>query len=164
MQVKCLLICMGLSLGLLLLIAPVGEARRGRGRGRTKSRVQIGLPITGKYRDPESDQYYNNNNGAKILQASHFDLEYVLGHKIAFLCVAKGNPRPHITWYKDGAEIYQHLYMHVHEWRIGDDRVKSKIEIDPATQMDAGLYECTADNMYSIDRRSFKTDFSIAFD
>lgn len=24
--------------------------------------VQIGLPITGKYRDPESDQYYNNNN------------------------------------------------------------------------------------------------------
>lgn len=54
--------------------------------------------------------------------------------------------------------------MQVHEWRIGDDRVKSKIEIDPATQMDAGVYECTADNMYSIDRRSFKTDFSIAFD
>lgn len=65
------------------------EARRGRGRGKTRSRVriatwnynyllklyipvvnilltilqvQIGLPITGKYRDPESDQYYNNNN------------------------------------------------------------------------------------------------------
>lgn len=52
----------------------------------------------------------------------------------------------------------------VHEWRIGDDKVKSKIEIDPATQMDAGLYECTADNMYAIDRRSFKTDFSIVFD
>jgi hypothetical protein len=38
------------------------EARRGRGRGRTKSRVQIGMPITGKYRDPESDQYYNSND------------------------------------------------------------------------------------------------------
>lgn len=24
--------------------------------------MQIGLPITGKYRDPESDQYYNHND------------------------------------------------------------------------------------------------------
>ena len=27
--------------------------------------------------------------GAKITKASHFDYEYVLGHKIVFLCVAK---------------------------------------------------------------------------
>jgi len=66
MQVRCLVICLGLSLGLLLLTTPVSEARRGRGRGRTKSRVQIGLPITGKYRDPESDQYYNNNNASTL--------------------------------------------------------------------------------------------------
>lgn len=52
----------------------------------------------------------------------------------------------------------------VHESFIGTDTVKSKIEIDPATQMDAGIYECTADNQYSVDRKSFKTDFSIAFD
>ncbi|KFB45335.1 AGAP001504-PA-like protein [Anopheles sinensis] len=134
-------------------------ARRGRARGRTKSRMQIGLPITGKYRDPESDQYYNNNNGAKITLASHFDYEYVLGHKIAFLCVARGTPRPQITWFKDGVEIFSHLYLHVHEWNIGKDKVKSKIEIDPATQMDAGVYECTADNMYSIDRRSLRPIF-----
>ncbi|XP_076652624.1 immunoglobulin domain-containing protein oig-4 isoform X1 [Halictus rubicundus] len=149
---------------ILLLNSQEILGRRGRGRGKTRSRVQIGMPITGKYRDPESDQYYNNNNGAKITLASHFDLEYVLGHKIAFLCVARGNPRPHITWFKDGAEIYSHLYLHVHEWQIAEDKVKSKLEIDPATQMDAGVYECSADNMYSIDRRSFKTDFSIAFD
>ncbi|XP_077301871.1 noktochor [Arctopsyche grandis] len=148
---------------MLLFNYPV-VGRRGRKISKTKSRVQIGLPITGKYRDVDSDQYYNNNNGAKILLASHFDYEYVLGHKIAFLCVARGSPRPHITWFKDGIEIFSHLYLHVHEWRMGKDKVKSKIEIDPATQMDAGVYECTADNMYSIDRRSFKTDFSIAFD
>ncbi|KAL5273424.1 hypothetical protein ACFFRR_000260 [Megaselia abdita] len=151
---------------ILLIIVSIDlcSGRRGRGRGRTKSRIQLGLPITGKYRDPESDSYYNNHNGAKITKSSHFDLEYILGHKIFFLCEATGNPRPTITWYKDGSEIYQHLYMHVHEWEYGEDRLKSKIEIDPATQMDAGVYECTADNMYSIDRRVFKTDFSIVFD
>ncbi|XP_015171285.1 PREDICTED: immunoglobulin domain-containing protein oig-1-like [Polistes dominula] len=153
-----------LLLTILLLNSRESFGRRGRSRARSKSRVQIGLPITGKYRDTESDQYYNNDNGAKILLASHFDFEYVLGHKIAFVCVARGKPRPHITWFKDGTEIYSHLYLHVHEWQVGADKVKSKLEIDPATQMDAGVYECTADNMYSIDRRSFKTDFSIAFD
>ena len=58
----------------------------------------------------------------------------------------------------------EYLGLQVHEWKMEPDKVKSKLEIDPATQMDAGLYECSADNMYSVDRRSFKTDFSIAFD
>lgn len=30
----------------------------------------IGLPITGKYRDPESDQYYRNTNVSKFLHAN----------------------------------------------------------------------------------------------
>lgn len=51
----------------LLLSGSRGQKGRGRGRGKTKSRVQIGMPITGKYRDPESDQYYNNKNVSTIL-------------------------------------------------------------------------------------------------
>ena len=51
--------------------------------------------------------------GARITKASHFDYEYVLGHKIVFICVAKGKPRPKIIWFKDGRELYDHDYLHV---------------------------------------------------
>ncbi|KAI5699914.1 hypothetical protein M8J76_001460 [Diaphorina citri] len=148
----------------VLIELPWTSGKRGRGRG-SKSRIKgIGVPITGKYRDQNATQYYNNNDGAKIIMHSHFDYEYVLGHKIVFICMAKGKPRPHITWFKDGVELYAHMYVNLHEWHYGTDRIKSKIEIDPATQMDAGIYECYADNMYNVDTRTFKTDFSITFD
>lgn len=40
--------------------------------------MQIGLPITGKYRDPESDQYYNNNN--VCIYYLHIEIERALCH------------------------------------------------------------------------------------
>ena len=55
--------------------------------------------------------------GARITKASHFDYEYVLGHKIVFICVAKGKPRPKIIWFKDGRELYDHDYLHVRQNR-----------------------------------------------
>lgn len=55
---------------ILLLNSQEILGRRGRGRGKTRSRVQIGLPITGKYRDPESDQYYNNHNVRRFINDS----------------------------------------------------------------------------------------------
>lgn len=51
-----------LFMAILFTIITDVSCKRGRGRSRSKSRVQIGLPITGKYRDPESDQYYNHND------------------------------------------------------------------------------------------------------
>ena len=41
---------------------------------------------------------------------------YHLGRKISFVCVAKGHPRPNITWMKDGLELdayagYEHVSL-----------------------------------------------------
>lgn len=33
------------------------------------------------------------------------------------------------------------------------------MEIDPATQKDAGYYECQANNIYAVDMRGFRTDY-----
>ncbi|KAJ8973618.1 hypothetical protein NQ317_003248 [Molorchus minor] len=103
--------------------------------------------------------YYENKDGAKIVKASHFEFEYMLGRKITFFCMAQGYPRPEITWFKDGIELIYHQFFQVHEWPIGNDTVKSKMEIDPTTQKDAGYYECQANNKYSIDSRGFRTDY-----
>ena len=51
--------------------------------------------------------------------------------------------------------------IQVHEYKVGKHRIKSKMEIDPATQKDGGFYECQADNKYAVDRRGFRTDFTL---
>lgn len=104
-------------------------------------------------------EYYNNTNGAEIVKSSYFDHEYELGDKISLLCVAKGDPMPRVNWYKDGNELISHQFSRVVEWKINKTFIKSKLEIDPARQLDAGTYECHANNKYSIDRRTFKADF-----
>jgi hypothetical protein len=49
--------------------------------------------------------------GAKIVNSSHFELDYMLGRKITFFCMAQGQPRPHITWFKEGIELYAHQFF-----------------------------------------------------
>eukprot|EP00090_Calanus_glacialis_P001730 TRINITY_DN11260_c0_g1_i1.p1 TRINITY_DN11260_c0_g1~~TRINITY_DN11260_c0_g1_i1.p1 ORF type:complete len:208 (+),score=42.37 TRINITY_DN11260_c0_g1_i1:77-625(+) len=129
--------------------------------GRYTKYSQVRTPYTEDWKDNRTAQWYAGKKGAKITKASHFDFEYVLGHKIVLLCVAKGKPRPNIIWFKDGRELYAHRYLHISQYWRGKHRIKSKMEIDPATQGDSGIYECHANNMYSIDMRSFRTDYNI---
>lgn len=37
----------------------------------------------------------------------------MLGRKITFFCMAQGLPRPEITWFKDGIELYAHKFFQV---------------------------------------------------
>jgi hypothetical protein len=127
--------------------------------GRHTDYAQIRVPPNNKFRTEDGERYYRHTKGAKITKSSHFDYDYELGHKIKFICVAKGSPRPTIRWFKDGSEIYEHDYLHISEYHTGKRRLKSKMEIDPATQGDAGVYECHANNKWSVDMRSFRTDF-----
>ncbi|XP_018576481.1 immunoglobulin domain-containing protein oig-4-like [Anoplophora glabripennis] len=133
-----------------------GRGKPARGRGRL---YNSRMPVIIQHRNPASKNYYENKDGAKIVKASHFELEYMLGRKITFFCMAQGYPRPEITWFKDGIELIYHKFFQVHEWPIGNDTMKSKMEIDPTTQKDAGYYECQANNKYAIDSRGFRTDY-----
>ncbi|KAJ8949211.1 hypothetical protein NQ314_008282, partial [Rhamnusium bicolor] len=110
--------------------------KQGRGRGRL---YNSRMPVIIQHRNPASKNYYENKDGAKIVKASF--------------------PRPEITWFKDGIELIYHKFFQVHEWPIGNDTMKSKMEIDPTTQKDAGYYECQANNKYAIDSRGFRTDY-----
>ncbi|KAJ9584648.1 hypothetical protein L9F63_021010 [Diploptera punctata] len=165
MERRCKLVLLGILISCIIYTDMVNAARGaggGRGRGRMGGRgygssSRMHIPI----HNPASASYYNHKDGARIVKSSHFELDYMLGRKITFFCMAQGFPRPHITWFKDGIELYAHKYFQVHEWPIGNDTMKSKMEIDPTTQKDAGYYECQADNQYAFDRRGFRTDYVI---
>ncbi|XP_067005506.1 immunoglobulin domain-containing protein oig-4 [Anabrus simplex] len=158
------LVCVYLCLSLCINIADGargGGGRGGKGRAGGKRGYGSRMPVMIKNPNAASVNYYEHKDGARIVKSSHFELEYMLGRKITFFCMAQGLPRPHITWFKDGIELYAHKFFQVHEWPVGNDTMKSKMEIDPTTQMDAGYYECQADNQYSIDTRGFRTDYVI---
>lgn len=146
----------------IMCIVAVCNGARGVSRVKQRGRGRIftnKMPIIIQHRNPAAISYYDHKDGAKIVKSSHFEFDYMLGRKITFFCMATGYPRPEIVWFKDGIELYAHKFFQVHEWPIGNDTVKSKMEIDPTTQKDAGYYECQANNKYAIDIRGFRTDY-----
>lgn len=65
----------------------------------------------------------------------------------------------HFFW---NLKKFTHVVFQLHEWRKGN-HLKSKMEIDPATQADAGIYECHANNKYAVDTKAFRTTYIAQF-
>jgi hypothetical protein len=101
----------------------------------------------------------DTGQSAHIVKASYFDYEFQLGHKIKLICIAEGDPLPQITWLKDGLQLIQHAFAQISHEMVHKNRMRSKLEIDPARQMDSGSYECEANNALAVDRKLFKVDF-----
>uniref|UniRef100_A0A0C9QEL9 MYLK_2 protein n=1 Tax=Fopius arisanus TaxID=64838 RepID=A0A0C9QEL9_9HYME len=107
------------SLIIIGILYPISESAKSGGGGRSRgvrgrSRVYTGrMPILIPNRNSASTGYYENKDGARIIKASHFELDYMLGRKITFFCMAQGFPRPEITWFKDGIELYHHKFFQV---------------------------------------------------
>lgn len=159
MRIKGLLICLLIVLVLMesLPSGRVNSLRSGKMRRRKMRKENSSRFLF--IQNSKRKEYYNNTNGAEIVKSSYFDIEYELGDKLSLLCVAKGDPIPRLSWFKDGSELIPHQFSQIVEWKINSTFIKSKLEIDPARQLDAGTYECHANNIYSVDRRTFKADF-----
>eukprot|EP00092_Neocalanus_flemingeri_P000583 GFUD01000618.1.p1 GENE.GFUD01000618.1~~GFUD01000618.1.p1 ORF type:complete len:178 (+),score=49.51 GFUD01000618.1:51-584(+) len=109
-----------------------------------------------------SIHFYSRQRGARIVKSSHFRKMFELGRKISLVCVAQGKPRPNITWLKDGIELNSFSeHEHVFEWKIGSQKIKSKVEIDPAMQRDAGYYECQAYNKHAVETKGFLAKYEV---
>lgn len=67
------------------------------------------------------------------------------GQMLVFTCDTEGSPLPNITWYKDGAEIYETGNIYINE-TVGLQRVTSDLTIVDVTRADNGVYSCNATN------------------
>ncbi|XP_003381183.1 putative immunoglobulin domain protein [Trichinella spiralis] len=120
--------------------AAKASSRRSRGRGKNL------LPFANVAEHSLLSQTADQERSVKIIKASHFNQAFRLGGKIVILCTASGYPRPTITWYKDGVELVFKNNVHVQEQNDDEQKQTSRIEIDPATMGDQGIYTCLAHN------------------
>lgn len=123
--------------------------------------------------------YFFARQAARLIKTSHFMFQYMFGGKIWLICASEGEPRPTIVWYKDGAELILKTNMHVssrsdlesiliskldprlfqiYERPHSVNQTWSKIEIDPGTLGDSGIYTCYASNQYGMMYKNFKAE------
>nr|CAD2179641.1 unnamed protein product [Meloidogyne enterolobii] len=65
-----------------------------------------------------------------------------------------------IKWYKEGAEMQPKPNVHYYEKPLSKNKIWSKLEIDPATMGDQGIYACVANNQYGVMAKNFKAEYT----
>ncbi|KAI1721966.1 immunoglobulin i-set domain-containing protein [Ditylenchus destructor] len=134
------------------------DARGGRrgGKGKGKSNLQFAQVAEFSLIHRE----LADNRSAHIVTGSHFSQIFRLGFKLIIICRAKGDPRPMIKWFKEGAEMQPKTNVHYYQKPISTDEIWSKLEIDPATMGDQGVYACVANNQHGVMAKNFKAEYT----
>uniref|UniRef100_A0A915BA24 Ig-like domain-containing protein n=2 Tax=Parascaris univalens TaxID=6257 RepID=A0A915BA24_PARUN len=97
---------------------------------------------------------FGDHKEATITRHSNFLQTFKLGYKIILVCEAEGYPEPSITWYKNGAEMNTHNTAYLVQTQTYGNKVRTRLEIDPATMGDQGVYSCLTSNRYGCVREN----------
>ncbi|CAJ0963347.1 unnamed protein product, partial [Mesorhabditis belari] len=138
-----------------MIVGTGGKGGRRGAKGKSKSNLQFAQIAEFSL---ISNQLADNRS-AQIITGSHFNQSFRLGYKQVLICKAAGEPRPSIKWYKEGAEIHLKPNIHFYEKFLSENITWSKLEIDPATMGDQGIYTCVANNKYGVMSKNFKADY-----
>ncbi|VDM77493.1 unnamed protein product [Strongylus vulgaris] len=91
--------------------------------------------------------FSQSDEGPRIDRHSFFKQYFRLGYKLSLFCQAYGTPRPDMRWYKNGVEVVTRPGLQIRNL-ASRDTLSSYLDIDPARVLDAGEYECVANNTY----------------
>uniref|UniRef100_A0A0M3HS53 Ig-like domain-containing protein n=1 Tax=Ascaris lumbricoides TaxID=6252 RepID=A0A0M3HS53_ASCLU len=143
---------------LLSFIVTNVDCRGGRRGGKGKGKSNLQFAQVAEFSLIQTQ--LADNRSAHIVTGSHFSQTFRLGYKLVLICKARGDPRPTIKWYKEGAEMHPKSNIHYYEKPIDDYVLWSKLEVDPATMGDQGVYACVANNELGVMAKNFKAEYT----
>ena len=85
--------------------------------------------------------------GPPIIDIPPVDQYVLSGANVSFYCVGYGDPKPSLTWKKNGETVQE-------TDRIKIDKLSGELRIISASVEDAGTYECVYSNNLGKDKRS----------